>query len=96
MPYIDPEWREEVDLEIKELVWQLNCLTDREGERAYLGILNYTITMLILKTIPKKKYWMIAGVTGVLQNIITEFYRRYVVDYEIEKTETNGDLPWNG
>ena len=95
MPYIDQNWRMKVDFEIDRLAEKIKLLVEENGdETSYLGILNYTITSIILTTIPKKKYWLIAGVTGVLQNIITEFYRKYVADYEDEKIEANGDLPW--
>lgn len=94
MPYIDPAWRMKVDFEINDLAEKIKLLTEETNDQSYLGLLNYTITSLILYTIPKKKYWLIAGVTGVLQNIITEFYRKYVVEYEEEKIKENGDLSW--
>jgi hypothetical protein len=87
--------RMKVDSEINELVEKIKLLVkENDDETSYLGLLNYTLTSIILYTIPKKKYWLIAGVTGVLQNIISEFYRRYVADYEDLKAEENGDLSW--
>lgn len=96
MPYIHPHWRQELDQQIAGLCLNIREMTRREGETSYLGILNYTLTSIIIKTIPKKKYWLIAGVTGVLTNMISELYRKYAADYEDEKICENGDLPWNG
>jgi len=94
MPYIDRGSRQKIDEEIYALSEKINSLVRASDETSYLGLLNYTLTSIILQTIPRKKYWLIAGVTGVLQNIITEFYRRYVENYEEEKINQNGDLPW--
>ena len=96
MPYIHPHWREQFDQQIHGITLNIREKVRDEGEPSYFGILNYVITSIILETIPRKKYHVIAGITGVLQNIITEFYRKYVVDYENLKIEENGDLPWNG
>lgn len=94
MPYIAQGWRDRIKPKMVLLADEIESIYKENGESSYFGALNYAITMLILYTIPRKKYHVIAGITGVLQNIITEFYRKYVTDYENLKIEENGDLPW--
>lgn len=95
MPYIAHKDRGELAPQIDALAEKIVQMVINKGDdTSYFGLLNYAITSLILRTIPRKKYWIIAGVTGVLQNIITEFYRKYAAPYEEEKIAENGDLPW--
>jgi hypothetical protein len=91
MPYIDHTSRINLDPQINKLTSTIRTVCGSDNG-SYFGVLNYCITKLILDTVPGKRYWIIAGVTGVLQNIITEFYRRYAVPYEDEKIEQNGDV----
>ena len=83
MPYIDQESRKYFEKYVENL-----------PEIGSAGELNYYITQVI------KKYWedtgigyvTIAVITGVLENVKNEFYRRVAVPYEIEKIEANGDV----
>lgn len=50
------------------------------------------MTRLILKVIPDRRYWTIALITGVVHNVLDEFYRRYGVPYEDEQIQKNGDV----
>ena len=54
--------------------------------------LDLHIDALALGIIPEKRYWAIALIAGVLQNIGDEFYRRYAVPYEDEQIQKNGDV----
>jgi hypothetical protein len=79
MPYIKQEDRKRIDIHGR--------FPSNEGE------LNYLITRLV------KQYWdedpryrTIADITGVLENVKQEFYRRIAVPYEDKKIEENGDV----
>jgi hypothetical protein len=60
---------------------------------AFAGPLNYSVTRLLLQVAaPTKQYWVIALITGVIHNVLDEFYRRYGVPYEEEQIRKNGDV----
>lgn len=95
MPYIDPDIRREIDPAINELGSALAQLHGKRGDLALLGILNYALTKLVLsamESIGKRSYWVIAAMSGVIDNVGREFYRRYAVPYEDEKIIQNGDV----
>lgn len=85
MPYIDRKSRDKFD----ELLFDLSEAIDNEGE------LNYCITMLVRGYVGKHglRYHNIARVSGVLNNVSDEFYRRVVIPYEDQKIIQNGDVP---
>ena len=58
------------------------------------GQLNYVITKLVLNYMERDyiNYSRIALVTGVLENVKQEFYRRFAAPYEDKKKEENGDV----
>ena len=85
MPYIREEERQALDVAIDELYSHLTSP----------GRLNYAITRLILNYMPRQaeaSYQMVAEVTGVLENVKQEFYRRYAAPYEDRKIAENGDV----
>lgn len=85
MPYIDPAARSELDPDVGGYRW-------REPEGA--GELNYVITKLVVAYIERRgdvRYERIAEVTGVLENVKQEFYRRVAAPYEDKKIVENGD-----
>ena len=91
MPYIDPRQRAELDPTIYLLVKTLRAKYPMG--RDLVGPLNYAITRLILDTLPDyPPYSRLALVTGVLETIKLEMYRRLVAPYEDEKAEENGDV----
>jgi hypothetical protein len=59
-----------------------------------LGDLNYAITQTILRYLRRDRlsYDRIAMITGVLENVKQEFYRRVASPYEDKKIEENGDV----
>ena len=88
MPYIAQDRRKQLDGEIEALQKQLTALGDNEGD------LNYVISRLIGSAfLNETRYHTIARITGVLDNVKAEFYRRLGVPYENEAIEKNGDVP---
>ena len=88
MPYISKPERDNLDPLINELL-------DRIGsaDRGVFGRLNYVITRLVAYTWKVDPiYVRAAGISGVLSNVYSEFYRRAVVPYENQKIEENGDI----
>jgi hypothetical protein len=91
MPYIAPDDRRLLDPAIDDLVRAVHERADaRDG--AFEGYLNYAVTRLALGVIPERRYASIARVTGVLENVKQEFYRRYAGPYEDEQIERSGDV----
>ena len=88
MPYIS-------QLERRNLDPLILALQDKLEPAGYgvLGRLNYVITRLILYTWKvDSSYFRAAGISGVLTNVYSEFYRRVLVPYENSKIEENGDI----
>ena len=57
------------------------------------GHLNYIITRICLDVFEKHtSYKTLALITGVLENVKQELYRRQFGDYEDEAIKKNGDL----
>ena len=84
MPYIKPELRPAID----EVIQQLDKHVHTAGD------LNYAITKLILRSSIASGggYNYIALITGVLENVKQEFYRRFASRYEDGKIKDNGDV----
>ena len=82
MPYINENSRYEIDESVEELIRAIGSP----------GKLNYAITRLILLYAPKPNYSEIATITGVLENVKQEYYRRLAAPYEDNKIKENGDV----
>ena len=91
MPYIPKEDRPEIDKNIEPLAEVVKKGAGKYGGD-YEGILNYTITKLVLLVLPERRYKHVARITGVLENVKQEFYRRFAAKYEDEQIEKNGDV----
>ena len=92
MPYIDKQIRNSLDPLIASLSLAIEIQSDGTFE-SEAGLLNYTITKLILASFPSKaKYWQYALVKGILSDIQDEWYRRKTVGYEDMKIATAGDV----
>jgi hypothetical protein len=94
MPYIDETSRKILDRSIDDLA---NIITnhsefDNEDLVTVLGDLNYCMTRLIGQVMGSTSYAKIAMITGVVENVKQEFYRRVAVPYEEEKIVQNGDI----
>ena len=84
MPYIAADKRPQFDR-------LLHTLARRIAEDP--GCLNYCITRLINEWWNTRgSYATIATLTGVLDNVKTEFYRRIAVEYEQNKMDQHGDV----
>ena len=87
MPYIEPSRRKILD----KTIIKLQALLSDEGNNP--GDYNYVMSLLIKKWFEcRYNYRTIAEITGVLENVKQEFYRRHVLDYEDEKIKLNGDI----
>lgn len=83
MPYIAQESRAVLDPRIANLVDKISGA----------GALNYAITKLCLGAhLHVDGYQRIAELTGVLENVKQEFYRRKASVYEDTKIKENGDV----
>ena len=81
MPYIKQEERKNLDQHLA-FAWQ-----DLSA-----GQMNYMITGLVKRWIGDPSYTKIATMTGVLENVKQEMYRRLASPYEDAKIAENGDV----
>jgi hypothetical protein len=104
MPYIQKERRENLDQFIEELRYSLvKQIPSNERESMFRlkpeqlleisGDINYCISRLCASLVCDPSYKKIAIITGVLENVKQELYRRLASSYENEKIEANGDIP---
>lgn len=98
MPYIKQEDRVFLDPYINNLSDAINANIPantnfgNEEIMTLLGELNYAITRLCTRTMGSPTYPKIAMITGVLENVKQEFYRRLAAPYEENKIVQNGDV----
>lgn len=85
MPYIDEKGREQFEQEI----FNLGAKISNVGE------LNYVITRVALQYLKKigMNYSNFSNVTGTLNLVPLEIWRRLGTQYEHMKMNLNGDLP---
>lgn len=88
MPYIHQDRRLTINLDVQEVINTLEELGYKKGD------LNYVITKLVQYYVKYhgKRYDTLSDVTGVLNDVKTEFERRVVVPYEDNKIIENGDV----
>lgn len=104
MPYIDQERRKKLDnsianmsLSLKELISEQGNIFNRskisnEEFMELLGDLNYCFSRVISSLMTDVSYSKVAMITGVLENIKQEYYRRVASPYEDKKISQNGDI----
>ncbi len=97
MPYIAPELRKKFDPLIEALADRLAQEAQAAADPGALaGLLNYACTALALKAAHRRfgplRYWHIALLTGVFQNLAQEFYRRLAAPYEDRQMVKSGDV----
>lgn len=105
MPYISKSRRENLDDSIellcKSIKNQLKIDTDNfkslpdtspENLLELSGDLNYTISRICSNVMELPSYKKIAIITGVLENVKQEFYRRVAESYEDSKIKENEDI----
>jgi hypothetical protein len=86
VPYIKQEDRPRVDEALELLIRALEGV----GPGGY----NYAMTKLALHmwNYSDQRYFNVALITGVLENVKQEFYRRVAAPYEDQKIAENGDV----
>jgi len=96
MPYIDEEERLELDTQIDNIILAIRDnktnLNNPHDFSNYLGRINYCFSRIIYGVMRDVSYRNIAMVTGVLENIKQEYYRRVAEPYEDIKIRQNGDI----
>jgi hypothetical protein len=97
MPYINESERKILDRSVDDLATTIISLTnlpelDNTNLMVVLGDLNYCISRLIGQVMGDTSYAKVAMITGVLENVKQEFYRRVAVPYEEEKIVMHGDI----
>lgn len=90
MPYIKKEYRKTVDVFIESLS---QAIAKHDTYRVD-GVMNYTISKLMLKVYDNHGYDYFAfnRMMGVLSCVKDELYRRVVAKYEDKKIVENGDI----
>ena len=96
MPYIDEQERVELDNQIDNMILAIRNnktnLNNPHDFSNYLGRINYCFSRIIYGVMRDVSYRNIAMVTGVLENIKQEYYRRVAEPYEDMKIIQNGDI----
>ena len=95
MPYITQDQRDELDVYITDTINQLRKMSSRHGEGYIDGVLNYTVTRIVvegMKPATGWRYWILARAYAVFMAAGAEFYRRALSPYETDKSEML-DLP---
>ena len=93
MPYINEKEREELDDAIDNLILAIrNDFTEHKSLKDCLGRINYCFSRILSGIMGSPAYTKIAIITGVLENIKQEFYRRVASAYEDKKIIENGDI----
>lgn len=97
MPYINEKEREELDDLIDNLIMAIrdnhsDMLKPFRSLKDCLGRINYCFSRIICGVMGDVSYPKIAMITGVLENIKQEFYRRLASPYEDKKIIENGDI----
>ena len=108
MPYISENHRKNLDNCIDQMVLCLknnvpatdehpypspfNLNLDNEQMLGLSGDINYCFSRILAGLMGTTSYPKIAVITGVLENIKQEFYRRVATPYEGKKILENGDI----
>jgi flagellin-specific chaperone FliS len=91
MPYIKEDRRQSLDTCIENMI---SCLSHQDNDDIsnVLGDINYCFSRVLSGVMKQPSYNKIAMITGVLENIKQEFYRRVASPYEDKKILENGDI----
>jgi hypothetical protein len=96
MPYISEDSRKNLDECIDQLVSCIksNLLYPDDAKNLWnmVGDINYCFSRVLGQLMGSVSYPKIAIITGVLENIKQEFYRRVASPYEDNKIVVNGDI----
>lgn len=96
MPYIKEEERPDLDICIDAMIdciyHNKTSLNNPQNFESYLGRINYCFSRVLSGLMKEPSYNKVAMITGVLENIKQEFYRRVASPYEDKKILENGDI----
>ncbi len=100
MPYIESKKRANLDNQIGLSVEAVKSNIDKtfgndlsdEDFLKIVGDINYFVSRFVSQLMGQTSYSKIALITGVLENIKQEFYRRKASIYEDKKINQNGDI----
>lgn len=108
MPYISENRRKNLDSCIEQMVVCIKNNIKATDDNPYpsphslnisneqmvdlCGDMNYCFSRIAAGIMGKVSYGKIAIITGVLENIKQEFYRRVASEYEDQKIVWNGDI----
>jgi hypothetical protein len=102
MPYIKEEDRRIFDSHIDDIIFILKCSLDGEicqhqnlsdqQTMMLLGKINYCFSRILSGVTGDISYSKVAMITGVIENIKQEYYRRVASIYEDKKILENGDI----
>lgn len=92
MPYIKEEYRHKLDPCIDAMADCLMRASSSDDMSETLGNINYCFSRVVAKIMGQPNYNKVAMITGVLENIKQEFYRRIASPYEDMKINQNGDV----
>jgi hypothetical protein len=102
MPYIKEEDRRIFDTHIDDIIFILKCSLDGEicqqqnlsdqQTMMLLGKINYCFSRILSGVMGDVSYSKVAMITGVMENIKQEYYRRIASPYEDKKILENGDI----
>ena len=89
MPYVATRYRKHLLVELENLSNRLHQLESDE----LVGVLNYVITTLILKTLPQNpRYADYNAAIGMLECCKLEFSRKMLYPYEDGKCQQAGEV----
>jgi hypothetical protein len=88
MPYIKQERRAAIDPDLQKLIKFLKAIGMKKGD------MNYVMTKMCQEYVAHhgKSYDHLSDVTGMLNDVKTEFERKVVAPYEEEKIVENGEI----
>ena len=93
MPYIKEDRRDRLNFCIEEITHCLDGGRYNTGSmEEILGDINYSFSRILASLMGEPTYNNIAMITGVLENIKQEYYRRVASPYEDKKIVQNGDI----
>lgn len=105
MPYIQEKNRTNLDNCIEEMILCIKANAIKQVNQhivdtplsneeflSIVGDINYTFSRVLGGLMGQISYSKVALITGVLENIKQEFYRRVASPYEDKKIAENGDI----
>lgn len=92
MPYINEDYRNQLDKEIEDFIKKVNAIHAKEPKQTRDGLLNYSFTRIINGVYPNARYHDMNELIGMLECCKLEYYRKYIGPYEVLKEKENGPV----